>query len=65
MLFKQFAFSLLRPSIEAWLRNRAFHLTAEHLNELSKRLGLPVETLETVENEIAAFAISQVDRVLG
>ena len=65
MLFKRLAFSFLRPALEAWLRNRAFHLSAQHLDDLSKRLSLPVAVLETIENEIAAFAVTQVDRVLG
>lgn len=63
-MLKNYAFLMLKPLLVDWLLKRALTLPAQKREEISRKAGISVEQLQTIEEVYKKFAVSQIDSIL-
>ncbi len=57
-MLKKLAWSIARPALVAWLKNRALRLPVAKQVELAKRLGVPIEVVGAINDEAVDYVIA-------
>ena len=61
-MFKNLAWSIIKPLIEDWLKRRALQLSAVDTQRIAHRLNVPTEVVLAINDEIKASAIAQFEK---
>lgn len=53
---------ILRPTVRAWLSERALRLSQAQRLAIAQRFGVPIELIEQLENALRQIVIHQLER---
>ena len=59
---KQFIWSIVKPAVLDWLKNRALQLSIADTMRIAQKLKIDTATVAAVNDEIKALAVAQFDK---
>jgi len=61
-MFKQIAWSIVKPLLMQWLKNRALVLPALQVDEIAKKTGIPSGTVVVIDQYIIDYTLQELDK---